>query len=152
MKTFKFKKTSRRFEVPAPSQPQIASETTEPLTGMVNGMQASANEEYMADALKKANVNFIFRYVIGAPRGLPGWKEVDFLVIQNGIVYAMEMDTAFTHRTKEQKDILHDALIVNDKNLKTMGTVWPSVIHVDGESDGSSRETARAFVKKRFGK
>jgi hypothetical protein len=149
---FKFTRTRRRMVVPAPSQPQIAGEATEPLTGMVNGMTASANEEYMAMALKSAKMNFMFRYVVGAPKGLPGWKELDFLILDNGVVYLMEMDTAFTHRTKEQKDILHDALLVNDPNLKTLGTIWPTVTHVDGDTDSSSKESARAFIRKRFGK
>jgi hypothetical protein len=119
---------------------------------MVQGMQASAPEERMARALSDANIQYQFRYTVGAPRGLPGWKELDFLILTHGIVYALEVDTAFTHRDKGQKDVLHDAIIQNDPDINSVGTLWPTVLHADGDTDLADNTNARSYVKKTFNK
>lgn len=105
------------------------------LMGEVDGFQASAPEERLARALRKKNLQFQFRMTVGAPRGLPGWKELDFIVWSSGMLYAVEVDTAFTHRQKENADVLHDAIILNDPELQAMGTFYPKVFHADGDHD-----------------
>lgn len=152
-KTFKFRVPGSPVKIALPSRPQINSGTEEErLTGQVDGMTASAGEERLAKAFDDAGIQYQFRYVVGAPKGLPGWKELDFVVMRGGMVYTVEVDTAFTHRGKEYADVLHDAIVLNDKEIKLMGQVWPSVIHVDGESDLASKENASAYVRQRFGK
>lgn len=151
-KTFKFKVPRQGPRIPLPSRPRLAREDEEVLVGEVKGMKASAPEERLAKELDKAGIQYEFRYVVGAPKGLPGWKELDFLVSSGGLLYALEVDTAFTHMSKENADKLHDAIIQNDRNLKELGELWPEVIHVDGDSDLSAKESARQFVKRQFGR
>lgn len=151
-KTFKFKRTRKPVELGLPSyQPSAPSEDPEVLLGQVQGMQASAPEERLARALDKQKMSYQFRLTVGAPRGLPGWKELDFVVQAGGILYAIEVDTAFTHRQKENTDVLHDAIVLNDRELQSMGQFYPAVLHVDGDSDLASLENAVKFVKQRFG-
>lgn len=152
MKPFRFRTSRRASPFPLPSIPRYSEHTEEPLTGMVNDMEASAPEERLANALTKARIPFYFRYVVGAPRGLPGWKELDFLASHNGILYAMEVDTAFTHRKKQNADVLHDAIVLNDPQIQEMGTVYPQVLHVDGDSDLADSKNSENFVKQRFGR
>lgn len=141
-----------RTEINLPSQPRYSESTEEVLTGMVDDMEASAPEERLAMTLRKRNIPFRFRYVIGAPKGLPGWKELDFLIQKSGLLYALEVDTAFTHRNKEQKDKLHDAMIMNDRNIQELGTLYPEVFHADGDSDLASLPNTEMYVTQRFGR
>lgn len=151
MKPFRFKPVRRAIKVDLPSFPSQTSETeAEQLTGSVQGKKASAPEERMAKALDKAGIQYIFRYVVGAPKGLPGWKELDFLVAANGVMNAIEVDTAFTHRNKANSDVLHDAIVLNDREIQSMGEIWPQVRHVDGDSDLASQKNADRFVKMHF--
>jgi Holliday junction resolvase-like predicted endonuclease len=103
----------------------------------------------MARALGKVQAPFEFRYTLGAPRGLPGWKELDFLVQKNGMVYPVEVDTEFTHRNKGEADRLHDAIVLSE--LEQEGyQVFPQVIHVMGESDLIDQRAADATAKRLF--
>lgn len=150
---FKFKLPKQTPLIGLPSLPRIGDNAPEEmLTGTVQGVKASAPEERMAKALDKAKIQYEFRYTVGAPRGLPGWKELDFLILTKGIVYALEVDTAFTHRNKESSDVLHDAIIQNDPEINSVGTLWPTVIHADGDSDLASQTNAEGYVKNLFGK
>ena len=83
---------------------------------------------------------------------MPGWKELDFLVQSKGLLYALEVDTAFTHRAKASADILHDAIVLNDNEIRSMGTLYPAVLHIDGESDLANSMNAAAYVKRQFGR
>ena len=139
--------------VPAPYKPRLdAGEDGELLTGTVQGKKASAPEERLFNALSEIGITGAqFRYTLGAPRGLPGWFEVDAVVPSRGLVYAIEVDTAFTHRGKSGRgDVLHDA-----KVLKALGKqgmqVYPQVIHLDGNSDLVDAKWSLATVKRLFG-
>lgn len=150
---FKFRKTRSPVKINLPGFPPLQSrDEPEALTGYVNDMDASAPEERLAKALDKAGVSYYFRWTVGAPRGLPGWKEVDFIVMSGGLLYTVEVDTAFTHRSKAMADILHDAIILNDRNLQAMGTLYPQVLHADGDTELASSDNAEGYVKQRFGK
>jgi hypothetical protein len=150
---FKFKIQRRPVEIGLPGYPrQTVEEDPEVLTGTVKGFQASAPEERFAKALDKAHISYQFRLTVGAPRGLPGWKELDFVVQSGGLLYAIEVDTAFTHRQKENSDVLHDAIILNDQELQSMGTFYPKVIHADGDNDLADNANARQFVARMFGR
>lgn len=112
-------------------------------------MKASAGEERFAKALAKITAvdGFQFRYTIGAPRGLPGWKEIDFVVIKQNMLYAFEVDTAFTHRDKKASDVLHDAIAL--KELAKLGyLLHPVIIHIDGESDLIDQQRADRTAKR----
>jgi hypothetical protein len=139
--------------VPAPYKPRL-DDGSEPefLAGEVQGKKASAPEERLFNAMMKNEhiEQATFRYTIGAPRGLPGWKELDALVAARGMVYAIEVDTAFTHRDKKSSDVLHDAIVLADLRKQGMN-VYPTVQHVDGERDLSTQPLADAYVKRFFG-
>lgn len=149
---FKFKKRRVPFVALSTALPSIAAEEAEVLSGQVQGKTASAGEERYANGLQAEGHQFIFRYVLGAPKGLPGWKELDFLVLTKGMLYAVEIDTAFTHANKQQKDKLHDAIILKDHDINAQGTLFPQVIHVDGEVDIPTNQAARQHIRRTIGK
>lgn len=154
-KTFRFKmRRGSGWKFPAPSRPQLdinADKEQEALSGMVRGMTASAPEERLAKALDQAGFQYLFRYSVGAPRGLPGWKELDFAVYAGGLINPIEVDTAFTHRNKAASDQLHDAIVMNDFELNSMGTLAPFVRHADGDSELANMTNARMYVKRNLG-
>lgn len=98
-----------------------AFEFSEELLGAVHGKPASALEERYANALKKlqkANVidGFNFAMNVPTPFQIPGQEnEIDFFVWVANILYPVEVDGAFTHKTGEQRahDMIRDA-ILND--------------------------------------
>lgn len=139
----------RKADLPAPQRPQTAREEQEVFSGQVNGVEASMPEERLANELRKQGIPFEFRRTIGAPRGLPGWKELDFLVSKFGLLYAIEVDTAFTHRDKGRSDVLHDAIVLQDLE-KQGANVHPRVIHLDGESDLADKKWTEKTVKRLF--
>lgn len=116
----------------------------EELGGSVQGLPASAIEERAARSIQKNRKPFQFRLALGEGRNLPGWKELDFLVDNGGIYYAIEIDTEFTHRLKQNADVLHDAIVLSE--LKGM-TVYPQVIHVDGNKDLATQEDSDRYFR-----
>lgn len=120
------------------------------LSGTVQDMTASAIEERFARALDKKRKAYQFRYVVGAPRGLPGFKEIDFILENNGQVYAVEIDSLFTHRRKREADRLHDAIVLTELEQEGL-QVYPQVIHVLGDTELVDQQQADATVNKLFG-
>lgn len=117
------------------------------LAGVVQDLPASAIEERFARALDKKRIPYIFRYAVGAPRGMPGHKEVDFLVEKNGMIYPVEVDTEFTHRRKGEADRLKDAIVLNE--LEREGyQVFPQVLRVQGETELTDQRQADRTVDK----
>lgn len=153
VKPFRFKTIRHRTLQKIPSHVSIAAEEpAESLTGVVQNKQASAPEERLATALDEAGISYEFRFNFGAPKPLPGWKELDFLISHGGLLYATEVDTLFTHRLKGYSDPLHDALILADKNISVMGTLYPHVFHASGDTELASPEGAKLYVKQNFGR
>lgn len=141
-------------ELPSPEKPRVdGDDSAEFLTGLVGDKKASAPEERLVAELNgHPNVTSIaFRYAVGAPRGLPGWKELDVLAVSFGLAYAIEVDTEFTHRDKKQAaDPLHDAIVLN--TLRAEGVnVYPEVIHLNGESELADRKWTKQTVRRIFG-
>lgn len=146
----KIRKTrTPKVEMPAPPFPVIHSdEGNEILSGEVRGYRASKAEERLANALDKKGISYYFRYTLGAPRGLSGWFEIDFVIQTQSMVYAVEVDSEFTHETKKEKDRLHDAKALQE--LKKFGNLFPQVIHIDGEADLADMKTAEDTVSRLF--
>ena len=150
---FKFRTQRKPVILDLPGFPRISDEPGDPpLTGAIGDMQASAGEENLAYGFDSSRISYRFRHVIGAPKGLPGWKEIDFVVSLRGLIYCIEVDTAFTHRDKFYKDKLHDAMILSDRELNSYGTIYPQVLHVDGEVDLHSRAAAKSWVQRTLGR
>ena len=127
-----------------------AEKPLESLEGQVQGMPASAGEERAARALTKNEQveEFWFRVPVGGARNTPGWKELDLLVkAKNGLHYMIEVDSVFTHRQKNNSDILHDAILI--KELEPLG-IFPTVFHWDNDRDLADQtiadETARRLI------
>src|SRR5688572_19618864 len=110
----------RKMVLPASHKPRAdTGDEAEALSGMVQNKKASAPEERLFRALDEVGIHGAeFRYTIGAPRGMPGWKELDALIPSRSIVYAVEVDTEFTHRNKGKADVLHDAIVLKDLQKK----------------------------------
>lgn len=139
-----------RVEMSAPRRPRLDNgDEAEVLSGEVQGMKASALEERFARALDKERISYQFRYTIGAPRGLPGWKELDYLIERNGQIYAVEVDSAFTHRNKGESDRLHDAIVLSELEQEGF-QAFPQVIHLQGETDLINQRQADATANKLF--
>lgn len=123
---------------------------TEILEGVVQEKKASAGEERFArglNAYEKVG-GYQFRMAVGAGRNMPGWKELDYLVWDKiGMYYAVEVDTAFTHRNKQNADILHDAIL--RKELAYLN-LYPTVFHVDGERDLADQKTTDETIRRLF--
>lgn len=149
-----YRRRKAKPKLPSPEKPRVgADDDTEALTGQVGGMKASAPEERLIRGLEKhPRVTAVsFRYAVGAPRGLPGWKEVDAVVSSFGQVYAIEVDTEFTHRDKKQEaDRLHDVIVLNALRAEGLN-VYPQVIHLDGESELADRKNTDNTIKRIFG-
>jgi hypothetical protein len=140
---YKYKKKTNKG-VMIRTKPRVAVDK-EQLMGSVRGMKASSLEERFAKALDKRNIDYYFRLSIGAPRGLPGWKELDFLVV-NGGYYPIEIeDTTFIHHGTTAEDMLKDAQTV--EYLK-MYNPFP-VKHVDQTRLGDDK-MADLVVKELF--
>ena len=148
----KFKRPRRQLPVmprgglrrsPSEHEPEV-------LSGLVKGWKASKGEERAAIALSRnSNVaDFVFRMTIGE-RNMPGFKELDFLITSKvGMYYAVEVDSAFTHRDKGTSDILHDTLML--QALKHLN-IYPQVIHWDIDKDLPDIKTAAQTVKQLVG-
>lgn len=140
----------RKEKMFSPARPKFAGDEPESLSGQVQGMKASMIEERFAKALDEKRASYQFRYTLGAPRGLPGWFEVDFLVLQNGMIYPVEIDTHFTHRDKGRKDVLHDSRVLQELEKEGL-SFFPKVTHIDGEISLADQKSAKALVKELFG-
>ncbi len=101
-KVFPFKKKSEKSILPSVAVAKPTREVTEELTGYVRGIPANSEaEERFARGLEKNPnvVGYWFRVPMGAPRGMPGWKELDFLVqTASGQAFAFQIaDFEFIH-------------------------------------------------------
>jgi hypothetical protein len=109
---YKFKK-KRSSKLPLVSRKPSFAKEAEQLTGQIRGMKASSLEERFAKALDKMGIDYYFRLSIGADTGRPGWKELDFLVV-NGGYYPVEIeDITFIHRGTTSEDALKDAMTLD---------------------------------------
>lgn len=123
---------------------------TEVLSGMVQEKKASAGEERFAKGLNAYEKvgGYEFRKAVGGGRNMPGWKELDFLIWDKiNMYYMVEVDTAFTHRNKQNADVLHDAIL--RRELRHLN-LYPTVFHVDGDTDLADQETANETIRRLF--
>ena len=138
----------------ARAKPQYIAPTPaedEQLTGSVQNMPASDNEERFARSLYKNKrvQGFEFRKAIGAPKGMPGWKELDFLVSTISGFHAFEIDdTSFVHKgeSARTKDRLSD--ITRRQALERDGIQLPAGIeHVDASAWLQNQESSDRRVR-----
>jgi hypothetical protein len=149
--TFQYKKP--RVEKPPVErlvEPQDNRKTTEQLTGIINGIRAnSKGEERFARALAKdPNIaGFIYSYIVGT-QGMPGWKQLDFLVqTKSGDFHAFSIkDYEFVHHgvASDTQDMINEVTII--EQLEKTGFPVRVVESIDSR-DLDTQEQADALVK-----
>jgi hypothetical protein len=148
----KFK--TRRFTPPRATRGGNTSffekEVEPPLTGKVQGLKAAQGEERLARVLdikirKRIVQTYYFRTSPGVPKGIVGWKELDFLIIPNGRPLAVSVKGEdFVHRSSASKeqDKLNDIIIL--ARLKKLGYDIPNIISVPAEKLKTQKDAERA--------
>lgn len=146
MTVFQYK-VRKKFPVEPPlGKPEFASEA-EQLIGEWDGMPASDIEERWAKATA-GNPKVLqteFRVALGAPKGMPGWKELDFLHNTVHGWKAIEIDdTSFVHKGASGKAEIVNEDIVRLMGLRQLGINVPEIIHVDGARLQTQDDAKRA--------
>lgn len=130
------------------ARPEFAREA-EQLIGEVNSIKANQFEERLAKALSDRKVPYYFRYAVGAPKGFPGWKEVDFLVAAPGQAEVIMVDGVdFVHRgsAAQEQDKINDLIIkkaLSDYGINTVRHISTARL-ID-------RDSANQVVREIFG-
>lgn len=109
----------------------------EELSGFVNGLQAAQGEERLVrttrKGIQKGSVrNFFFRISPGVPKGVPGWKELDLLVVLVGRNLAFSVkDMSFVHANAadQAQDSLNEIILL--QRLRAIGYDTPRIISID---------------------
>ena len=110
IKRYVYRPEKKEYLLPS-RKPSVVTDK-EQLLGFVQDTNASDIEERFAKALEKQNKDYIFRVPLGQV-GEPGWKELDFMVIDGGY-FPVEIDEmGFIHQGKETQDALKDAFVMD---------------------------------------
>lgn len=145
-----------KFRVPKQDIPLISRRPTfakepEQLAGQFRGMKASDIEERFGTALQSSGLvrNVIFRVPVGAPRGMPGWNELDFLVETfSGFRAFQTDDVEFVHLGTSAKDAFTDLKILIA--LQKDGIIIKEVEHIKStklESIEDAKKTVRELLQ-----
>lgn len=120
----------------------------EDFVGELQGMPSSDIEERFARALDKRQKAYDFRTAYVAGRNLPGEIELDFAVYEGSLMYPIQIDGAFAHKSASQKseDSAKDAIL--DDKLRGTGA-FP-VRRIPGDQL-DTQEMTDAIVKELFG-
>lgn len=145
LEPFQYRVRKKKQPVNVRKTPTTATEP-EQLVGSVHGYNASEIEERFAKALDKREITYWFRVAINAERGMPGWKELDFLVEHFGIWPVEVEDVTYVHRGTSAEDALKDAITM--ESLKDYNP--HPVIHVTN-FELETQELADATVRRLFG-
>ena len=117
---FRYKRSKRVQPVPGIGDVRPEATVVQEYTGQIDGLKASQGEENLLRAAYKSGaiMSHSFRLPVGAPRNLPGWKELDFLfVTKSGQCVAVQVrDYDFVHKGAEAegKDLFSDMYIVEE--------------------------------------
>ena len=107
-----------KYKIPRAKQPDRLDRlepipNDEGLTGLVQGQRASDLEERFARALYKLKLRFWFQFYVYTAYSLPGEDKVVDFVVDAGLMWPLEVDASFTHKTSEQRqyDKIRDAQV-----------------------------------------
>jgi hypothetical protein len=120
----------------------------QPLTHLVQGEHASDLEERFSRALDKRGIEYHFQFITGAPKGMPGYNALDFLIYRGGWHPYQVDDTTFIHKGTEAHDRLVEVKTM--RNLTNMG-YDPFPIKRVTQEDLSKQDDADLFVTNTFG-
>jgi hypothetical protein len=147
---FKYKKLRRAIDRFPSHKPKIANEGEEPLSGYFAGLPAKRDEEFfMQEASRMPSVrNVEFRMAIGAPKGLPGWLELDGLLETYSGYRAFEIDDmSFVHLGQREDAETKVKDLRRIEGLKQKGVFVDKIEHLDA-ADLTTREQARQLLRK----
>lgn len=144
-----------RIRPPKPLYLQPLRLTPEQLDGFVQGKKATDDEERFAKALDKIGSvqGYEFRMALGAPRGMPGWRELDYLVQTPGGWRAFEIDdTSFVHRGESARNADQTRDLQRIQALERQGIhLARGIEHVDAVMWLDTQAKADARVRELFG-
>jgi hypothetical protein len=132
-------------------RPHFAS-TPEQLMGTVNGIAANQFEERLGKALTERKIPYYFRYAVGAPKGFPGWKEIDFVTELDGQAKALAVDGMdFVHKgaRAQAQDKLNDIII--QKSLESYGYTNIGPVEHISTARLTTQQDAHQVVREIFG-
>lgn len=145
-----------RLKIKKPNPPDLISrkpnlrgkQVPEILTHQVQGQHASNLEEHLAKALEAHEIQYEFQYIHGAPKGLPGYNALDFLIYHGGVYYPTQVDdTTFIHKGTGAHDKVVDIKTMDD--LNHLGLNPYPIRHVT-QDDLSTYEDAERYVRNTF--
>lgn len=135
------------------NRPAVTPKPEEFLGHVVHGMKASDLEERLAYGHDVYGIPYEFRLTT-LPRGLPGFKELDFLSQSLRGTFGISVeDTTFIHHGTTSADELQQAIIVDalrHQGIELTPMAYPSgadIIGVVTQRELSSKEAAAQFVK-----
>lgn len=123
-KSFRYKYIKEE-QVETVQKPEPFPKPEQTYVGSIDGIRAAQGEENLLRAAMKYEMitGYKFRLAVGAPRNMPGYKELDFLLAnKSGQFVAIQVrDTDFIHKglEMEAKDQISDVLI--QQNLAKEG-------------------------------
>jgi hypothetical protein len=118
-KQFKYKRIKKPAPLPA-IDPEPLAETPVSPSGIIDGLKASLGEQNLLGAAYKTGLvsAHVFRMPVGAPKYMPGWKELDFLFTTKiGSYVAVQIkDYEFVHHgmASSSADNANDALMLQE--------------------------------------
>jgi hypothetical protein len=139
-----YKRTAKGFTPPAQTRGGnktfIDKPQETPLTGEVQGLKAAQGEERFSRTLNKGMAKrlvrgYYFRTSPGLPKGVQGWKELDYLVFGSHDIKAISIKgTGFVHHGESAKaqDRLNELIIL--ARLAAQGIKLDKIISVPAES------------------
>ena len=144
--TYRFPKKSKRTPRFNVNRFQVRTPKDDPpLTGWVNGQEASDIEERFARSLSSEGFSFSFNVPIPTAVSLPGEKKIiDFLI--HDLALPVEVDGEIGHKTQAQKgnDVVRDLML--NPVLRKEG--FSEIVHVPYwklETQDLSNATVRAL-------
>jgi len=147
-----FRYKTRKKALPAGGfrRPKLAVEQEEELTGYFGKYKATRGEEFfMTEVSRRPNTRGVaFRVTLGAPRGEPGWLELDGLVQTITGFRAFEIDDlTFVHKgAREQAEaVLKDHRRI--AGLEKIGVRVHKIEHVNDADLKDRRMTRRTLEK-----
>lgn len=142
---FKYKKKSVP-RIPLDTKKPDFADTPEQLVGEIAGMPASDLEERFYNMLNRSSAVWqkYFRMTLGAPRGLPGWLELDFLVETTYGWRAFEIDdVSFIHKGESERQEGLEKDLRRLDSLKKKGIDVREIEHVTNEELGTQEDANR---------
>lgn len=145
---FKFKTIRTENHFPNMNKPDIATADEEVLSGYFDGIPANRGEEFfMQEADRMENVRSVeFRMTLGAPKGLPGWLELDALIETYNGFRAFEIDDmSFVHLGQREaaETKVKDSRRID--GLRRMAISVREIEHVDAAELGTRADAAEVL-------